>query len=339
MKARSLPLALLALVLILGLEPPRSHGAPSAEAAPRPAVLSVTFRGDQVSLEARSGDLRRTAGPFSKSWFLGKFARLYTYLETQPRQEPAFRALVDELSRAVLAPLAPALASTSEVIILIPTNRLRLPLDLLEVGGRPLFLACPVSYRFGAVDEAPLRAARSWSAFVVSDVTADPQRACRDLRNRFDDVLYHDVGEVSREDVQDADRADVLVLSIHGSIGEEGADDDSMELEDDELVPGDFRGLRPRLAYFDSCQLGVSERFLSAFRAMGTRYYLAPIISNEAGNSSTQTMKRFFRHLREGRTPEDALFRTRRELYELYGSDRTLIRLYRAFPFRVYRLN
>ena len=68
-------------------------------------------------------------------------------------------------------------------------------------------------------------------------------------------------------------------------------------------------------------------------------YYHAPIIKNEAGESSTQTMRLFFQHLLSGQTPEQAMFLKRRVLWRLYASNDLRQRLWRAFPFRVYRLH
>jgi hypothetical protein len=47
--------------------------------------------------------------------------------------------------------------------------------------------------------------------------------------------------------------------------------------------------LSPSLVYFDSCNLGVSAQFIQSFRDRGTQFYVAPIMGNEAGESSTKT--------------------------------------------------
>jgi len=97
--------------------------------------------------------------------------------------------------------------------------------------------------------------------------------------------------------------------------------------------------IKPKLAYFDSCRLGVSNRFLKAFTAIGSLYYVAPILSNEAGNSYTKTMQWFLNHLGQGARPEIALFLTRKKLWETYSEDSFARHVWRSFPFRMYRLN
>jgi hypothetical protein len=105
------------------------------------------------------------------------------------------------------------------------------------------------------------------------------------------------------------------------------------------LFAGDFSKLRSKIAYFDSCRIGISNSFLESFSGAGTIYFVAPIVNNEAGNSSTKTMDLFFNHLIQGETPEVALFLTRKELWNFYDEEALAFRAWRAFPFRVYRLN
>jgi hypothetical protein len=72
---------------------------------------------------------------------------------------------------------------------------------------------------------------------------------------------------------------------------------------------------------------------------MGTKYFVAPILSNEAGNSSMMTIQVFFKHLLHSKRPEVALFHTRKVLWDAYRDDHFVYRAWRGFPFRVYRLN
>ena len=76
-----------------------------------------------------------------------------------------------------------------------------------------------------------------------------------------------------------------VITSTHGTVSDE--ENDSMTLGAETLVPKNFAGISPKLVYFDSCGLGVSLEFIDVFRQAGTLYYLGPIWSNEAGNSST----------------------------------------------------
>jgi hypothetical protein len=119
----------------------------------------------------------------------------------------------------------------------------------------------------------------------------------------------------------------------------DGEGPDHLQLGTGRVLPEDLGALRPRLVYLDACRLGVSRPFLTRFRAMGTEYYVAPIIRNEAGESSTRTMTGFFEHLLAGTVPEVALFLTRQALWHRYRRCDVRTRWWRSFAFRVYRLN
>jgi hypothetical protein len=45
-----------------------------------------------------------------------------------------------------------------------------------------------------------------------------------------------------------------------------------------ELTPAFVVALKPRIVYFDSCNLGLSVAFLDALQRSGTAYLLAPIL-------------------------------------------------------------
>ena len=73
--------------------------------------------------------------------------------------------------------------------------------------------------------------------------------------------------------------------------------------------------------------------------AAGTVDFLAPILSNENRKSCSRTMLSFFDWIHKGSRPEVALFETRKQLWDFYGGDHYARRLWRAFPFRLYKLN
>jgi hypothetical protein len=96
-------------------------------------------------------------------------------------------------------------------------------------------------------------------------------------------------------------------MSVHGQIDNTTAD--HVGLGHGSGTGADFLTIKPRLAYFDSCRLGVSGRFLKAFLEIGSLYFVAPVLSNEAGNSSTKTMQSFFKHLQQGYASGDRVIR------------------------------
>jgi len=115
---------------------------------------------------------------------------------------------------------------------------------------------------------------------------------------------------------------------------------DYMKLGNERLQPEHLLRFSPEMVYLDSCDLGASAGFIEGLREVGTRYYVAPLLSNEAGISSTRTIKYFFERLKAGDTPARAMFFTRKKLRDVFGEKEGYAKLlFRAFPFRVYVLN
>jgi hypothetical protein len=94
------------------------------------------------------------------------------------------------------------------------------------------------------------------------------------------------------------------------------------------------------IVYFDSCQQGSNMEYLQAFQnESDVQFYLAPIISNDAGDSSTKTMIWFFTAVLEHGNSIKALFETRKRLFEFYTMKKKLNlieSLNKAFAFRIY---
>jgi hypothetical protein len=262
---------------------------------------------------------------------------LLAVLEPGFPNETTLRTTVRSLTRSLLHPIASAIHCCSELIIELPRSILDMPFDLLTYRRLPLGLKLPTSYRIGQTGDASFRLPEACTALVLSDGGADPERACLAVASRLGRVTYQDSREVVLEHLRLISNKDVILCSLHGHVGRRNPD--KMQLATGELRPADLATLRPKLAYFDSCRLGVSTQFLKTLRSLGTIYYIAPIISNEAGASSTQTMVKFFEHLLAGRSPEMALFLTRKELWRLYRRCELCTRWWRTLAFRVYRLN
>ncbi|MFM7640401.1 MAG: hypothetical protein ACKO45_02465 [Cyanobium sp.] len=246
--------------------------------------------------------------------------------------------MIEKLGREILGPFQVLIENADEIIFVVTDGLLETPLDLLNHNGQPLFLQKPVSYRVRQPTKQGSRFSWPVSALVVSDASADPERAAATVVSNFAEATYLDVTKVDPPYFRRQPAYDLLLMSMHGQIDNTKAD---------HVVLGggstgsadDFLMIKPKLAYFDSCRLGVSSRFLKAFTAIGSLYYVAPILSNEAGNSSTKTMQWFFKHLSQGARPEVALFLTRKKLWETYRDHTFARRVWRSFPFRVYRLN
>jgi hypothetical protein len=327
-------LVLLALLLFLGAtEPLYDPG------NPHQGTLYVT-------LDAKDGGLQLTtrfeneqpiAGPRADKVATRRFRRMYQILEHRLPNSDELDTINRGLSDVLIVPIQATIDRYTELVVVLQGVSLETPFDLLSYRGRPLFLQRSISYRIGPTRNAAVVLDKRWSAFVVSDVSADPERACRSVTDVLEAVEYRDVHEVTVASLRREAPRDILVLSVHGVVGNNN--EDHLKLGKETVLPSDFESLRPRLVYFDSCRLGVSHAFLNRFRDLGTRYYIAPILSNEAGESSTHTLRMFFEQMGRGETPEAAMFITRKNLAERYKRDNDVTRWWRAFPFRVYRLN
>lgn len=303
----------------------------------KPLHIRIEISARHVAVTARGADGETLVLPNIGPGVVEASAQLCALLEPPWDSERALRSSIRDLSRVLLQPLAAAIHTAREIVVSIPKGALAIPLDLLTHGRQPLFLARPVSYRIGRSSERPEPALVGPSAYTLSDITSDPDRGCLSVARGFGRVTFQDEQDSSPEFVRQLQARDVVVFSLHGVVGSDAGD--SMFTTAGPIRPEDLSSLRPRLIYLDSCRLGASRAFLEQLRRSGTHYYLAPIIKNEAGESSTQTMQLFFQHFLSGQTPEQALFLTRRALWRLYASDDLRQRLWRAFPFRVYRLH
>lgn len=248
-----------------------------------------------------------------------------------------FEAALKSYGAAFFDPLAELLAEATEVqFVLAGEELLTFPFDLLHFGDRPLFLQKPVSYGFDEVEKRPCEFDGFTKNLLVSDVTADPERAVETVREMLPDATYFDIADADPATFAALAPLDLVLVSAHGDVSPGRTD--SMRCGRGRLRPECLEGLSPRLVYFDSCSLGVSFEFIETFLDQGVQFYAGPIFSNEAGNSSTKTMVLFFQALRRYDDPVHAMFLTRRQLHAHFADEESpLVNLFRSFPFRVYR--
>jgi hypothetical protein len=304
---------------------------------PRPLHLAfrITRRGSNVAV--RPHGQQEWAIPIDATPLLKQATRLLAVLKPGSRRESELRAIVRDLSNHLIDPIKSAIDSCTELIIHLPPTALCIPIDLLTYRRSPLCLKSPTSYRVSKTTEEPFSLQASRTALILSDIDADPERACQAVASLLGRVTYQDSREVVLEHLRLVANKDIALFSLHGHVG--GGIPDKMLVAGGEIRPEDLAALKPRLVYFDSCRLGLSYEFLKSFCSLGTTYYVAPVISNEAGTSSTQTMIKFFENLLAGNSVEVALFLTRRELWHLYRECDMCTRWWSALAFRVYRLN
>jgi ankyrin repeat protein len=246
--------------------------------------------------------------------------------------------LLSNLGNCIYEPISTFMDSASEINFVIKEELVKYPMDLLRYKGKQLFLVKPVYYGFEQNEPHQLQVSPDWNGFIASDVTADPERGCLLAKAMFPTSSYFDVWAISPRDIEAMENPDFILISTHGQISGKG--NDVMTLGDEEIVPKNFSGKKSQLVYFDSCNLGISLEFIKVFQNNGTQYYLGPILSNEAGDSSTKTIDFFFKALLEGSSTPRALFKTRKKLYETFSYKDDFYKLmWRAFPFRLYQLN
>jgi len=245
--------------------------------------------------------------------------------------------LLAEVGQELYSPIQAWIEQASAIEFVLAEECLFYPLDAIYYQGHPLFLDKPITYSLHGHSDTSVRVSDQWKGVLIADETSDPEQAVLSVKTLFPSSIYFDNLEVYPEDLQNITAADFVLISGHG-----GPDDgDGIDLEHIPIRPETLVHMDPKLVYFDSCQLGINRGFLRSLHRSGTLYYVAPILSNESGNSSTKTIEQFFGALYKGESPAYALFAARKTLYEYYtaqGDDFWEV-MVRAFPFRVYRLN
>ena len=245
--------------------------------------------------------------------------------------------LLGEYGQKLFDPIRTFIQRCSEIEFVLGDDKLiPYPFDLLFFQGKPLFIQKPIAYSFEKVGPGKIDLKEISHALLISDETADPERAVLKVRRYITRNIYKDIAEVKPDDFKTAGPVDLLLISAHGHIF--ANQDDYMDFGDERLKADDLTGIKPRLVYFDSCFMGASLDFIELFRSSGVTFYVAPWIPNEAGNSSTKTMCLFFESLDLYSCPVYALYLTRKQLYDHFSKEGVdFFVLFRSFPFRVYR--
>lgn len=298
-------------------------------------LLSISSETLNVTLQAHTHVLGRTS--LSLEDVRKASAQVRTALEDPTGSPRSLTSPSRRLSNDLFGPLADDISNCNLLEVSAPPQLLELPLEVLPIRRTPLAVRTSVVWRFPNDGGEAFALRRPASAVIISDITADPERACLSVASEFDLVSYQDDLPRALDMLAAQGRKDVALFSLHGTVPQDG--DDYMQVDHNHLLPKHLATIQPRLAYFDSCRMGTSTEFIRALMAMGTQYSVAPFISNEAGDSSTRTMLDFFTNVFRVDTPEAAMFKTRRSLWRLYCNLPSPRRMWKALPFRVYRLD
>jgi len=249
-------------------------------------------------------------------------------------QNDDIHMLLKNLGHEIYGPIRDLVEKALEIEFIISKECIYFPFDALYFNGKQLFLQKPILYNLNGLQNSQININKNWKGFMVSEMTADPDRGVLLIKKILPESQYFDSSEVYLKDFNKARDIDFIIISTHGGVK-------SMYLDHITVFPKHLAVMEPKLVYLDSCTLGVSYDFLYCLQKEGIQYFLGPILSNEDGNSSTITMKGFFTALLRGEKPSQALFSTRKALYNRFKLQKNSFSMlmFRAFTFRIYRLN
>ena len=271
---------------------------------------------------------------------IADFDAIYDILEEKKESKlHTLQETINKLTALLITPFAKQIKACSLVRFQISEELVNCSFDLLTYENAPLFVQRKVCYQIaeGEGEDAPKLELSS--ALLIADLSADPEEACKAVSKLIEDSEYAKMEDANLKMIKDsAAEVDILVVSAHGDLDDDNSGGVSINKE---TITGKLIGqLECWVVYFDSCGQGANLDFLKAFQEESDcQFYLAPIISNDAGDSSTKTMLWFFTDLLKHGDPIKALFDTRKRLYDFYltGKKLTLITtLNKSFAFRLY---
>ena len=246
------------------------------------------------------------------------------------------KAAVADLSAKLIQPAADLVQNTDHINFIVDKALVRCPFDLLENSGAPLYLSHKITYT-NAGYRAKNTPHKPRSGLFIADPTTDPEDGLKQASQKIAGSKWLAVKDASLKRLLAGKKYDTLVISAHGDL--DNSNSGSMGINDEELDSDLFETVSSGLAYFDSCQMGVNWDFVETFQSERTAHYmLAPITSNDAGDSSTRTVMWFFESLQQSGDAAAALLKTRQRLYQFYSKKKLnyVTILNKAFPFRLY---
>lgn len=301
-------------------------------------TISVSGKDLELSLEAE-GLEKEEVLEGGKEEVISKFKEIYDILEKiEKSQEKKLKDSIEFLSKKIIEPFANDLKKYDHICFVIDYDLVKASLDLLELDGKSLFLTHAIHYVMEEGTPEGKPEVEMGSALVVCDLTCDPEKAGEKVQELFEEAEYFLMQDTSVPEIlKKSEDLNVLIVSAHGDIEEETSG--SVGINSEYISSDEIDKVQTDLIYFDSCQQGINTDFLEVFQEeCNTTYYTAPIISNDAGDSSTKTMTWFFEDLKKTKNPVISLWETRKKLYKTYkdkGLPLVTI-LNKSFPFRLY---
>ncbi len=308
------------------------------------SLLTFQFliNGNDINIEASNdnGETKSVILKESKSRLINDFDEVYWIIDNlkkSKRKKLDFK--IDSLSRILIKPFEPLLSKCDRIQFVIDPELAKCTFDLLEYNEVPLFLQFEIVYCLEKTNFGKTILDIN-NGLIISDSTADPENGCGSAHKLFPETKYFRIENASDELIAKQKDIDVILISAHGEV------DDGFKggiyITEIQLDADVFLTANPKLLYIDACQQGINLSYVNALKENGrTRFYIAPIISNDAGDSSTKTIQWFFTKLKSSKDPIAALSFARKKLYSYYSyntSYNKIIVLNKSFPFRVYQV-
>lgn len=298
----------------------------------------ISSQDDDFAVSVWNDEIEESFTLKSQQKIAQEFELIYQALET--KEESLWseaRRQVDALGKALVEPVEGHIRAASQIVFIVDQKSVRFALDLLPIDGQSIYERIPVVYLLeeAEVEEDP--GLELDYAFCMADLDCDPEKGLKQITGLFASSDYAEMPDTTLAEVLDGGSdTTALVISAHGEVAENSG---SLSINDEEFDSDSIGSLDCDLIYLDSCQMGVAFDVIEACsEEEASSYYVAPITSNDAGDSSTLTVTWFFQSLKETGSPARALYLTRKRLTEHYQKKglAEVVILNKAFPFRLY---
>jgi hypothetical protein len=295
--------------------------------------------GDSVIVTGKCAGAGAGRVAVGKAATLQSFARIYRIVDALDYERLGeYKAHAKNLSAKLVKPFAAALSKCGRMIVTLDTGLLALGIEFLATGSQPLALYRPLLFRINTGKVVEEKKLRLHKGFILRDTSADPENACRTVQQAYPNSVLRSAHGLAASAFRLPAGIDFAVLSTHGLV--DSATGKGLLFLDKDLLPAGSLAAAPLdLLYIDACQQAASRSVTSALshKATGT-YYIAPLVSNDSGESSTRTMTGFFNYLKVLGDATGALWHTRRDLAAHYRKWKSLDVVNMSYIFRVYLL-
>lgn len=244
---------------------------------------------------------------------------------------------INELSKSLLNPFGNMVEECNQIVVTIDSNLVKIPFEYLNINETELAISKPLIFRLKETNITKIDSILVInSGLIVRNKSCDPQNACKMIKQSNPELKFYSSKSIEPDQLSNVDE-DLLLVSAHGNAFEKNRGFTGWNKTP--IEPKLLEKLNPKITYFDSCQQGINLNYIeSLLKSKGLNYYIAPIISNDSGDSSTKTIKWFFEKINTGHPPIIALFETKKRLNSHYKRKKLLTRYNKSLSFRLYIL-